>query len=600
MESDSPSQAKSVSTRSILVVFVVTAILGTAIAYFVLCVAAYSKYCGEWSGMLLSGFYFGVPERLMEEGHFPNQEMGWDGQFYYLQANYLNPHPDASEHIDSPTYRYQRIGLPIVARAMSELTGSDYVTPHTFLFASLPFVGIGMGALAAWLFAHRFSPLWCLGWAANIGLPICLLYGQPDPLGDVFFILSVLALIRGMPLVYAASATMMCLTREPYFAIAGTVFAASVAGMVPWKGNPDTGGWAIAILRAIGLQRWAEWLMVKPEMEWEPTVLSGRPSAWNFWAYRTPVWQLIILLIPCVVFLAWQIYLRSLFGHTGSEAAGKVILDYPFFAFFKSSMTMPSYVLRPFYFLTMIFGFVVLWSVRRKLSLSVILLPYFVVLSMMSTIVWDGLNGYSKAMGTVLALVVICLPLMGRKMYCVAGLLLVFAALTYTQSFKMIYGPVDVLPIRDYQMVEVKLEPTQEVLSDPHCSIEVDREELVKRAAEKNGVYQFELGGRRYPATYFTIPITITNEGEETWEHSRGNGIQIAPGWYQEGVLQSYPPGTNLPYKVAPGESFTRDVPILLPRKPGDFTLRITMRQLAQFMFDKDGENYIEIPISYR
>ncbi|WDI43849.1 hypothetical protein [Bremerella sp. P1] len=600
MDSDSSSQAGQVSSRSILAVFVITALLGTAIAYLVLCIAAYSRYCNEWNGMLLPGYRFGVPQRLVDKGVYPVHEIGWDGQFYYLQANYLDPHPDAYEHIDAPPYRYQRIGLPLVAAAFSWVTGSDYVSPHTYLFASLPFVGLGMGALAAWLFAHRYSPLWCLGWAANVGIPICLLHGQPDPLADALFILAILAMIRGMPLAYAAAATLMCLTREPYFLIAGTIFAASLAGMVPWKGNPDTGGWVVAILRAIGLQRLADMLMVTPEAELPSTILSGKPSAWNFWAYRTPIWQLVVLLIPCAVFIAWQMYLRSVFGQTGSEGSGGVMLDYPFYAFFKSSMRAPDYVIRPFYYVVLIMGFVVLWCVRRKLSLSLILLPYFLILSLMSEVVWIDISGYSKAMGTVLAAVVICFPLLGRRMYYAVGILLIGAALTYTQCYKRVYGPVDLVRIPDFQNVQLDIVQEQPVLQDPQCSIEIDQEELVKRASEMNRVYRFQLGGKRFPQTYFVVPVTVTNEGTETWEHSRQNAIQIVPGWYRENELPNWKPATDVPHKVAPGESFTREVPILLPRQPGDFTLRITLRQLSQFTFDEKGDYYVDIPISYR
>ncbi|QDU73661.1 hypothetical protein Pan97_06590 [Bremerella volcania] len=580
--------------------FVITALVGTGIAYFVLCVAAYSRYCNEWSGMLLSGYRFGVPQRLVEKGVYPVHEIGWDGQFYYLQANYLDPHPDAYDHIDAPPYRYQRIGLPLVAAVFSWAIGSDYVSPHTYLFASLPFVGVGMGALAAWLFAHRYSPLWCLGWAANVGIPICLLHGQPDPLADALFILAMLALIRGMPIAYAAAATLMCLTREPYFLIAGTILAASFAGMIPWKGNPDTGGWMVVTLRAIGLRRLAELVMVTPESEPQSTIFSGRPSAWNFWAYRTPLWQLIVLLVPCAVFIAWQLYLRTVFGQTGSEGSGGVMLDYPFFAFFRSSVRSPDYVIRPFYYVTLMMGFVVLWSVRRKLSLALILLPYFLVLSMMSEVVWIDISGYSKAMGTVLATIVICFPLMGKRMLYPVGLLLIFAVLTYTQCFKRVYGPVDLVRVPDFQVVQLDMEQTQPVLKAPRCSIRVDQEELVKRAAAKNGIYRFELLGRRFPQTYFTVPITVTNEGSETWEHSRENAIQIVPGWIEGEQLPHWQAATDVPDKVPPGESFTREVPILLPRRPGDYTLRITLRQLEQFTFDEKGDNYIDIPISYR
>ncbi|QDU73670.1 hypothetical protein Pan97_06680 [Bremerella volcania] len=598
MMADSTLESKPVSTRRLLVVFLITAVLGTLLAYAVLTIAAYNKYCGQWGGMILPGYHFGVPDRLMEEGYFPNQEIGWDGQFYYLQANYLLPHPDAYTHIDAPPYRYQRIGLPIVARLMSELMGSDYVSPHTFLFASLPFVGIAMGALAAWLVAHHYSPLWCLGWAANVGIPICLLHGQPDPLADAFFILAMLALLRGMTLTYAVAASMMCLTREPYFAIAGTIAAASFAGLVPWKGATEDGGWVILVFRRIGLERLSSQLMTQPDVKASHTIFDGKPNAWNYWAYRTPLWQLAVVMIPCALFIGWQVYLRAYFGQSGSESAGGVILDLPFVAFFRSSIASPSLLTRPFYFAVLLLGFFVLWNIRRASSLSLILLPYFVVLSMMSQTVWVDLSGYSKAMGTVLAFMVIALPWTTKGVARVLMVMLVAAVLFYTQCLREVLGEVRLMPIPDYQILQPLSADDQPPVEDLACSIQLDQGELRSLIAEKRDDYQLELGGLRFPQAYVVLPITVTNEGESSWPRTRKNAIHLAYAWSdRSGAVQWMPP-IEIPFDVGPGESFQRQAPLLLPRSSGDFTLHIMMRQGKDSALNQSPEGHLDIFVS--
>lgn len=587
-----------VSTRRLVIVFLTTAIIGTLLAYAVLFIAAYNKYCGQWGGMILPGYHFGVPEQLAEKGYLPNQEIGWDGQFYYLQSNYLLPDSEAYDHIDAPPYRYQRIGLPIVARLLSEIVGDDYVTPHTFLLASLPFVGIAMGALAAWLVAHRCSPLWCLGWAANVGIPICLLHGQPDPLADAFFILAMLALIRGMILPYVVAASMMCLTREPYFAIAAMVAAASFAGLVPWKGTSEGGGCVILMLRKLGLERLANLLMNSPEGNMGDTIFEGMPSAWNYWAYRTPIWQLVVLSIPCVLFIGWQIYLRAFFGQSGSESAGGVILDLPFVAFFRTSISSPSLVTRPFYFAVMLLGFFVLWNVRRRSSLSLILLPYFLVLSMMSQTVWIDLSGYAKAMGTILAFMVIALPWMTKGLGRVIAVILFAAVLTYTQCLRDVLGEVRLLPIPDYQILQPFSADEQSDSEGLAYSIDIDQDELKRLIEMKSGSFDFELGGMRFPQTFIGIPITVTNQGNASWPRTRKNEIHLNYAWCDEsGGIQWMPP-IEIPYEVAPGESFQRQANLLIPRSSGDFTLRIMMWQgkHAESIESQDGQ--LEIPIS--
>jgi hypothetical protein len=79
---------------------------------------------------------------------------GFDGQFYYLIA--IDPR-GAAPYIDYPSYRYQRIGYSLAARAV--VLGSRELVPQGLLAVNLLAIFGGTLALAGWL-VHRGISVW--------------------------------------------------------------------------------------------------------------------------------------------------------------------------------------------------------------------------------------------------------------------------------------------------------------------------------------------------------------------------------------------------------------------------------------------------------
>ena len=98
---------------------------------------------------------------------------GWDGQFHFYIANDLLLQKDTAQHIDAPTYRYQRIGLPLLARGLAFLTFSDWVSPLAYWGTSVLLVAAGTFAFA-WMLATLGLPPWLsLVWALSGGVQVC-------------------------------------------------------------------------------------------------------------------------------------------------------------------------------------------------------------------------------------------------------------------------------------------------------------------------------------------------------------------------------------------------------------------------------------------
>jgi hypothetical protein len=79
---------------------------------------------------------------------------GYDGQFYYFIA--LDP-GRAAAYIDDPSYRFQRIAYPLVARAI--VLGQRSLVPEGLVAANLVAIVLGVLALGAWL-VRRGMPPW--------------------------------------------------------------------------------------------------------------------------------------------------------------------------------------------------------------------------------------------------------------------------------------------------------------------------------------------------------------------------------------------------------------------------------------------------------
>src|SRR5207245_1256120 len=133
-------------------------------------------------GPFLTSNVFGVPEADRAAGIEPvcPTVPGWDAQFYYFQSNDLSITSDAQHHIDNPSYRYQRVGMPLLARVVATLCGYSRTPPHLYHVVQLFVTSLGFGVLVWWLAQHQINKWMALCWLGNAGLLMALFNGLPD------------------------------------------------------------------------------------------------------------------------------------------------------------------------------------------------------------------------------------------------------------------------------------------------------------------------------------------------------------------------------------------------------------------------------------
>lgn len=231
--------------------------------------------------------FFGVPQDLKDKGikvfYQEKNQCGWDGQFYYYISNDLLGIKDTAQHIDSPAYRYQRIGLPMLAKILSLLTFHTWVNPLTYYLTSLFLILMASLVSASYFREKNISPYWILIWSLGVGTQLTLLNGLPDAAADSLFILSLIALMHRKYGYYVIAATFAALSRE-------------ILILVPSF---------ICLFYFI--------LAIKTNRRFFPTLLNKK------------IW---FLGIPLIVFFLWQCYIRWHFGSPNIQATG--ILGWPF------------------------------------------------------------------------------------------------------------------------------------------------------------------------------------------------------------------------------------------------------------------------------
>jgi len=175
---------------------------------------------GDIDHHILSGEMFGTPAALKERGLQPLYRgpgmTGWDGQFYYYMANDILALKDTPQHIDAPSYRYQRIGLSLYTAIVAKLLWRDWVSPSLFFWSYL-----GLLLAAVWAGARLFqrlgaSPYLILFWVLGVGPQITLFNALPDAAADAFMILALSALcasrVVGAAVLFAFAPRMEMLT----------------------------------------------------------------------------------------------------------------------------------------------------------------------------------------------------------------------------------------------------------------------------------------------------------------------------------------------------------------------------------------------------
>ncbi|KVD55734.1 hypothetical protein WI85_07355 [Burkholderia ubonensis] len=239
---------------------------------------------GHFSQFMLPSEMFGLPAQLRDHGltaFFHIGHGGWDGQFYYSMSNDVLALRDTVAHLDNPAYRYQRIGIPLIAKIASKLMGQTWVSPLIYYSTNLGLVLLATLLGSRWFQRRGRSPYLILLWSLAAGVQITILNGLPDAGADALLILALVCWYERRTALYVLAMSFAALAREAYVVIP---FFAGAGAVLGWVLNRET---------------------------------AARLN-------RLPV---IAHALPVAVMLAWQVYIRL---HIGSPQAGAVLLTWPF------------------------------------------------------------------------------------------------------------------------------------------------------------------------------------------------------------------------------------------------------------------------------
>src|SRR5262245_24858802 len=77
------------------------------------------------------------------------EQVGWDGMYYFVASNdpfLLRGNPRVG--LDNASYRYQRIGMPLVGHGLARLIGERITPPMLYHLMQFAFTAAGLGVLA--------------------------------------------------------------------------------------------------------------------------------------------------------------------------------------------------------------------------------------------------------------------------------------------------------------------------------------------------------------------------------------------------------------------------------------------------------------------
>jgi hypothetical protein len=173
---------------------------------------------GDFNKFTMTSKSWGIPKVLLEHDVEPlyvkEGDFGWDGQFYYYMANDPFARSSIKENIDNAPYRYQRVGVPLIAFLLSKILFQDWVSPVLYYLTNL--LLLLAGTLALSLSLRNIRKFWFLplAWSLSSGTQITLLNGLIDPGADGLLALSIYFFIRKKPLPFLLFGCFAVLSKE--------------------------------------------------------------------------------------------------------------------------------------------------------------------------------------------------------------------------------------------------------------------------------------------------------------------------------------------------------------------------------------------------
>jgi len=141
--------------------------------------------------------------------HMPKATPGYDGQFYYQIAR--DPF-HASQFLDHPAYRYQRIVYSILVAILS--LGQANLIPFMLLLVNFLAIVLGTELLARMLVQQKLSPWFSLAFGLYFGQATAFIFDTTEPLTYFLLCLGLFLMLRKRPTVAALMMGLAVLSRE--------------------------------------------------------------------------------------------------------------------------------------------------------------------------------------------------------------------------------------------------------------------------------------------------------------------------------------------------------------------------------------------------
>ena len=448
---------------------------------------------GESHRAFLPGVQLGLTEAEVAAGLASVCKVGFDGQQYYRISNDIFARRDTPEHMSGPIYRYQRVGVPLIAGTLATVLGFEITPPLMYHTVQIGLTAAAFGALVYWLLLKGLHPAYALGWLVAGGTLSALWLGVADAPGDALFVFALLALFARRLWVYVPVATLLLLTREGYAIFAFAVFAVTVLSRFAWR--TEVGDW--------------------------------RPLPQFSWRDATGYWRPVVLTaLPGIIMLAWTAYLQIQLNTSALEARRDPgMQSWPFLMLCNSIANfyrernwfeLRLLLVSAFTLVTVIYMTIRHW---RSLPLALVCtLPYLLLVSSLGRYTWEGSICYLRVIGASIVVGLFLLPfdksLLLRFMLAVQ----VVAGLDYFLDTRVMHTR---LISADLIHEEAGYEPNPDgapdnpPLNDLRSSVEWVRPETVCRR-EYHGIWD------RVHRELKPVTVAITNHSDVTWHPGRG------------------------------------------------------------------------------
>lgn len=541
-------------------VFVVTCI--TLLGYTA------KNYSGNIDWLLLPSEYFGVPEDMKEEVDVLCRDgsFGWDGQFYYYISNDILGTEGYSQNVDSPSYRWQRVGLPLIVKCVSLLIGQKNASVGLYIFVNIAIIAIATFVFAKFLITKGRSILWVLPWAFSVGVQITLRHALPDGVADAFLLMSFIFLLQKRYKSYSACITMAALCREASILIGFILFLLAFFGKIN-----------------------------------EEKKYSIRFAS--------------IFAIPGIIFVMWYAYVTIHFGVAPFEQAYGITQI--FLTGFVEHLTIAinsknigEIVGNIIYVITILGSIFICIFYGRKKWIYLSIIPFTILLGSFGPTVMSHYSGYLKGISSLYALIPIVIADSGtpitlnRKeiMSCfgninkmITGLCACFLVIVFGTGIVYTEFHANNLMITRY-LAPVSADTTTTPLKQISSEITLNA---------NNGEMWVDIPYANIfmKNNHYTIlNINVKNTSNETWHYqpneSGSGAVLMSYQWFRAGNMDEvYLDGyrTSLGKNVEPGETVTMDMYVQMPKDPGQYILRLSLVQEGVLWFYIVGGGYMDM-----